>query len=119
MFFLLFYKFSLAHKDQDGRVITQPRNFTTKNVKLGKIDSVYFARPSYVCTGDLYQSKSEVKMKTFDHDKMAKAGHENDFKPTFAAPDKVYKAPYPHMSERVEVRKSHKDLEGHVITGPK
>ena len=58
-------------------------------------------------------------MRTFDLDKMAKAGHEINFKPTLAVPDKVYKAPYPHMSERVETRKKYKDTEGHVMIGPK
>lgn len=50
---------------------------------------------------------------------MAKAGHDINFKPTLAVPDKVYKAPYPHMSERVETRKNYKDSEGHVMIGPK
>ena len=44
----------LAKRDQDGHVITAPRNFTTKKSKKGKDDSVYFGRPSYNCKGDLY-----------------------------------------------------------------
>lgn len=47
-----------AKKDQDGHVITAPRNFTTMKTKKGKVDSVYFQKPSYICNGDLYKSKS-------------------------------------------------------------
>jgi hypothetical protein len=48
----------LAKKDEDGHVKTEPKNITTKKIKRGKDDSVYFAKPSYICTGDLYKSKS-------------------------------------------------------------
>jgi len=48
----------LANKDEDGHVKTEPKNITTKKIKRGKDDSVYFAKPSYICTGDLYKSKS-------------------------------------------------------------
>lgn len=37
-----------AKKDEDGKVITGPRNFTTKPVKKGKIDSVYIMKPTYL-----------------------------------------------------------------------
>ena len=39
---------NIAKKDEDGKVITGPRNFTTKPVKKGKIDSVYIMKPSYL-----------------------------------------------------------------------
>ena len=38
----------LARRDNTGAVITDPRNFTTKNPKKGHVDSVLFSKPSYV-----------------------------------------------------------------------
>lgn len=38
----------LARRDNDGGVITDPRNFTTKNSKKGSIDSVLFSKPGYI-----------------------------------------------------------------------
>jgi len=35
-------------RDHEGHVITDPRNFTTKNPKKGAVDSVLFSKPSYV-----------------------------------------------------------------------
>ena len=43
-----------ARRDAEGAVITDPRNFTTKNVKKGHIDSVLFSKPDYVSIGTLY-----------------------------------------------------------------
>jgi hypothetical protein len=43
--------FTLARKDETGAVVTDPRNFTTKNVKKGKTDDVLFSKPSYVSQG--------------------------------------------------------------------
>ena len=68
-------------RDEDGRVVTAPRNFTTKKTKGGKDDSVYFAKPSYNCRGDLYQSKSAVQLRTISKDGYKKAGHDMPFKP--------------------------------------
>lgn len=44
---------SIARVDAEGAVVTDPRNFTTKNVKKGKTDDVLFSKPSYVSTGKL------------------------------------------------------------------
>ena len=41
----------LARRDHEGAVITDPRNFTTKNPKKGHIDSVLFSKPDYVSIG--------------------------------------------------------------------
>ena len=41
----------IARKDAEGLVMTDPRNFTTKNPKKGHIDSVLFMKPDYVSVG--------------------------------------------------------------------
>ena len=41
----------IARRDNEGAVITDPRNFTTKNPKKGHIDSVLFSKPDYVSIG--------------------------------------------------------------------
>ena len=43
---------SIARRDAEGAVITDPRNFTTKNPKKGHIDSVLFSKPDYVSIGN-------------------------------------------------------------------
>ena len=43
----------VARRDAEGAVITDPRNFTTKNPKKGHIDSVLFSKPDYVSIGML------------------------------------------------------------------
>lgn len=48
-----------------------------------------------------------------------KAGHSLPYKPAKVVKEELHKAPYKHMSDRVEVRKSFKDLDGHVKIGPK
>jgi len=54
------FKCCAAKKDEDGKVITGPRNFTTKQIKKGKVDSVYFEKPSsYNCNGDLFKNPVE------------------------------------------------------------
>ena len=41
----------IARRDNEGAVITDPRNFTTKNPKKGHVDSVLFSKPDYVSIG--------------------------------------------------------------------
>jgi hypothetical protein len=38
----------LARRDKEGAVITDPRNFTTKNSKKGTGDGVLFSKPGYI-----------------------------------------------------------------------
>lgn len=44
----------IARRDNEGAVITAPRNFTSKNVKKGKTDDVLFSKPGYVSTGKYF-----------------------------------------------------------------
>ena len=55
----LIYSFNIlnsiiAKKGDDGAPITAPRNFTTKKVKKGHVDSVLFSKPDYIAIGDPY-----------------------------------------------------------------
>lgn len=107
--------FSTAKKDESGRVITDPRNFTTKKLKKGKIDAVLFQKPSYICTGDLYKSRSVMQLRTVSKDGYLKAGHEAPFKPVKNPKEKLYKASYVHQNERTDIKKNHRDEDGAVI----
>jgi len=57
-------------------------------------------------------------MRTSEKDGHLKAGHDKAFKPAKTVPDKV-KAPYEHMTDRVEVKKKFTDEEGNVMIAPK
>lgn len=45
-------------------------------------------------------------------------GHDLNFKPAKAVPDKPYKAPYVHMVDRVDVKKNFRDGDGKVQVEP-
>lgn len=107
--------FSAAVKDEMGHVVVGPRNFTTMGLKKGHTDKELFSRPSYVCTGDLYKSRSVMQLRTTSNDGHLKAGHLAPFRPTKAPQIKDHKAPYEHMNERTEVKKNYRDADGHVI----
>ena len=53
-----------ARRDAEGHVITDLRNFTTKNPKKGHIDSVLFSKPDYVSIGDPFKEAAKVPMRT-------------------------------------------------------
>lgn len=55
-----YYKPKPPRRDADGAVITDPRNFTTKNPKKGHIDSVLFSKPDYVSIGDPYKDAGKL-----------------------------------------------------------
>ena len=57
-------------------------------------------------------------MRTSVKDGHIKAGHDKDFKPAKTVQEKV-KAPYEHMTDRVEVKKKFTDEEGNVMIAPK
>jgi hypothetical protein len=52
-----------ARRDAEGAVITDPRNFTTKNVKKGHTDEVLFSKPTYVTVGDPFKEAAKVPMR--------------------------------------------------------
>ena len=100
-------------------MILGPRNFTTKQPKQGKTDSVLFSKPSYVSVEDPYKPQLEKVMRTSDPEGHKKAGHDIVFKPAKVVRDKPYKASYEHMNDRVDVKKNYRDADGAVISGPK
>jgi hypothetical protein len=46
----------LANKDEEGKPVVGPRNFTTKPLKKGKTEGVYFSKASsYIAVGDPFK----------------------------------------------------------------
>jgi hypothetical protein len=105
-------------RDAEGAVITDPRNFTTKNPKKGAIDSVLFSKPSYVTQGDPFKEPAKVPMRNSVKDGFKLGGHELNFKPAKAVPRPV-KADFSHMTDHVEVSKVRKGPDGAVVIEPK
>lgn len=109
-----------AAKDDDGRVVTGPKNFYTKNGKKGKDDSVYFSRQSYICTGDLYKARSTAGLRTLEKDAYLKGGHDVNFKPAKNTRERLYKAKYEYIPlQENQKKKNYRDEEGAVKTGPR
>jgi hypothetical protein len=50
-------------KGADGNVVTDLRNFTTKNAKKGHIDSSLFSRPDYISIGDPFKESYKSPMR--------------------------------------------------------
>lgn len=79
-------------------MIIGPRNFYTKREKKGKVDSVYFLKPSYNATGDPYRPMTATAgMRSLTKDGFLKAGHEMNFKPAKIVKDKLYVASYKYL----------------------
>lgn len=52
----LLVKHFTANKDEEGKPVIGPRNFTTKPLKKGKTEGVYFAKASsYLAVGDPFK----------------------------------------------------------------
>lgn len=106
-----------ARKDNEGHVITDPRNFTTKNPKKGHIDSVLFSKPTYISQGDPFKEAAKVPMRNSVKDGFKQGGHELNFKPAKSVPRPV-KADFPHMKDYEEKKINRKGPDG-VITEPR
>ena len=76
-----YFKPKQAKKDADGRVITEPRNFTTKKVKKGHTYDVLFSKPDHITIGDPFKETNPKAMRTVKKDGYKEAGHELKFKP--------------------------------------
>jgi len=76
-----YFKPKGARVDSEGAVITDPRNFTTKNVKKGKIDSVLFSPPIYISTGDPFKEAASVPQRNFVKEGYKLGGHDRNFRP--------------------------------------
>ena len=103
-----------ANKDEEGKPVVGPRNFTTKPLKKGKTEGVYFSKASsYIAIGDPFK-ESGFQMRTSEKDGHIKAGHDKEFKPAKNFRQDETKAPYPHQSDLVPVKKNYRDEEGKV-----
>lgn len=105
-----------AHKDEDGRVVTQPPNFLTTKIKKGHTDQVLFSAPDYITTGDPYSGK------TLQMREPKKDGHkvvsDHAFKPAKTVQHPV-KADFEWQPEGKNEKKNYRDAEGAVITAPR
>lgn len=112
------FKPKSSRRDEEGQIILEPRNFTTKKAKAGHTDAVFFSKPTYVSVEDPFK-QSKFQMRDLDPNSYLKGGHDNRFKPAKTVPERYYKAPYAHQSDRVEVKKETRDEDGKPITGPR
>lgn len=107
-----------AKKDEDGKVITAPRNFYTTKMKKGAAEDVLFTKNGYLGGGPLINAAVN-SMRTFVKDGHLKAGHEKDFKPAKMVREDLFKANYKYIEEGSTAKKAQKDENGQVITGPR
>jgi len=107
-----------ARKDEEGHVITDPRNFTTKKPKKGHGPDATFTKPVFTSIGDPYKNQASAPMRTHKHEGYKDAGHDKDFKPAKDTMRKV-KADFSHMTDYIEKKKNRRDAEGAVMTEPK
>jgi hypothetical protein len=111
--------------DEDGKVITAPRNFYTTKTKKGQVngsrhDRVYFDRPGFNAIGDPFiQAAHNALGRATIKDGHLKAGHEKAFVPAKIKSEKVPSAPYKYMEQQEGKKKNYRDEDGAVITGPK
>jgi hypothetical protein len=107
-----------ARRDEEGAVITDPRNFTTKKPKKGHGVDATFSKPTFTTVGDPYQNQASVPMRTSKHEGYKDAGHDKDFKPAKDIQRKV-KADFEHKTDYIEKKKCRKGEDGGVITEPR
>ena len=107
-----------ARRDEEGAVITDPRNFTTKKPKKGKGPEVTFSKPVFATVGDPYKNAASAPMRTSKFEGYKDAGHDKDFKPAKALQRKV-KADFEHMTDYIVKKKNHRAEDGSVITEPR
>ena len=112
-----YFKPKIARRDATGAVITDPRNFTTKNPKKGHIDSSLFSAPSYISNGDPFKEAIKVPMRTAVKDGFKEGGHEMNFKPAKTVQRKI-KADFEHKTDFKEIDRCRKGPDGAVILGP-
>jgi hypothetical protein len=113
-----YFPIKKARKDEEGHVIVDPRNFTTKKAKKGMGPDATFTKPVFATVGDPYKSSASVPMRTSKHEGYKDAGHDKDFKPAKDLQRKV-KGDFPHMSDYVEKKKPKRGDDGAVITEPR
>lgn len=113
-----YFPIKKARRDEEGAVITDPRNFTTKKPKKGHGPEVTFSKPVFATVGDPYKNAASAPMRTSKHEGYKDAGHDKDFKPAKSLNRKV-KADFPHLSDYIEKKKCRKGEDGAVIIEPR
>lgn len=107
-----------ARRDQDGHVITDPRNFTTKKAKKGMGPDATFSKPVFATVGDPFKDANTGPMRVSKHEGYKVAGHDKDFKPAKSIMRKV-KADFVHLSDHVEKNRCRKGVDGAVVIEPR
>jgi hypothetical protein len=121
------FKPKVKRVDEDGRVITEPKNFYTNKMKVGHTDNVLFMKPSYIAVGDPFKQAALGMTRTTKKDGHIDAGHDKRFVNAKVvnglnqgqANAMGIKAPYPYMPLGPAPKKNYKDEEGAVKTGPR
>lgn len=121
------FKKKTRNVDEDGRVITGPRNFYTTGLKVGKTDKQLFSRPTYNAIGDPFKMAAIGVTRTSKKDGHLAAGHDKNFVAaklvngigSGQANSLGVKPSYPYMPLGPGPKKSFKDEEGAVVTGPR
>lgn len=91
------YNVKTAKLDEDGKVITAPRNLYTTGTKKGATDKVLFSKPGYNCLGNPFKEAGMNAMRTLVKDAYTIGGHDKDFKPAKMVREKLYLAPYEYI----------------------
>ena len=73
------FKHKQRKVDEDGRVVTGPRNFYTNTMKSGKTDKILFSAPTYNAIGDPFKMAAIGMTRTTIKDGHLKAGHDKNF----------------------------------------
>ena len=121
------FKPKTKNVDEDGRVVTGPRNFYTNKMKKGGTDKVLFMKPTYNAIGDPFKMAAIGMTRTTKKNGHIAAGHDKNFVTaklvnglnSGQANSVGVKASYPYMPLGPGPKKDFKDEEGAVKIGPR
>ena len=103
-------------RDQEGAVVTEPKNFYTKRMRRGKTAEVYFSKPLFATIGDPYDKRVSPKPGAAAA-AIETSSSDAPFKP--AGPFDPGFAPYEHKASEEYKKKNYRDEEGAVKLAPK
>lgn len=115
------YQVKEPRRDDEGAVITAPRNFYTTKTKKGHTDKELFSRPSYVSIGNPFKEAALGALRTIKKDAFTVGGHDRDFRPQINNKERMHKLPYDYMplGNGKEEKKNYRDQDGAVIIQPR
>jgi len=113
--------------DEDGRVVTGPRNFYTTKGKKGATDKELFMKPTYNAIGDPFKMAAIGMTRTTKKDGHIAAGHDKNFVMAKLvngigggqANSNGIKPAWPYMPLGPGPKKNFRDEEGAVKSGPR